>query len=301
MKNYIEQKVNDIIIKTDICTLPIDARKIARRLKYNVKSYAEYKKFIEKLGLNKYAKEYLAFSLKYDNVYYIFVSDELTVDQEQKVIAHEIGHIVLHEPDERGVYGKTSDTESLDDYESDANTFAINLLAPLPILSNYNIESHNDIRKLTKLSINDSLEVYENYINYRDECCLVFERNHLKERSICHLNRSTVKYKITVLLLSIFSLLLVAVVLFSIYNIHTLTLPKQGNSSDYVLSKSTVTYSTKELDPDVSYYWTDAGKVFHSDINCRSLKNSSQINSGILSEAQEEKDRLCKFCEEKLY
>lgn len=54
------------------------------------------------------------------------------------------------------------------------------------------------------------------------------------------------------------------------------------------------------LDESVTYYWTDSGYVYHYYRNCQALMHCDNVLSGDLSEAQQEKERLCKFCEDKL-
>ena len=50
-------------------------------------------------------------------------------------------------------------------------------------------------------------------------------------------------------------------------------------------------------DVNATYYWTESGTVYHYYVDCQSLKHSTNILNGSLSQAQKEKDRLCKFCE----
>ncbi len=54
------------------------------------------------------------------------------------------------------------------------------------------------------------------------------------------------------------------------------------------------------VDNTTTYYWTDSGYVFHYYRNCQALIHCDNVLSGNLSEAQQEKERLCKFCEKKL-
>ena len=70
-----------------------------------------------------------------------------------------------------------------------------------------------------------------------------------------------------------------------------------------LLSKTSVPVSAgtnQYLDESATYYWTDSGYVYHYYRNCQALMHCDDILSGDYREAVEEKDRLCKFCEEKL-
>ena len=298
MKKQIEQKVNELLNRTNSVSLPIDVREIARHCGYNVKNYSSYAKLIEQLELNEYANNHPAFSLKYNDAYYILVSDDLTVDLEHKVIAHEIGHIELHDLDESGIFGNSDDSKSKETFETEADEFALGLLAPLPILSNYSIKSHEDIRELTRLSVIDSCTVYSYLINYRDECCMIYDRNNLRERSLHKINRSDFKFRTTILILCVLSLLIALTTCISNFT-RGGSQSAPGTISQSSIIQSTVEDSSVELDPTITYYWTESGTVYHSHENCRSLKNSTEIRSGTLSQAQTEKPRLCKFCEDK--
>lgn len=48
-----------------------------------------------------------------------------------------------------------------------------------------------------------------------------------------------------------------------------------------------------------TYYWTENGTVYHCYKDCPSLSRSYTVFDGSLSQAQELKDRLCKFCEKR--
>lgn len=70
-----------------------------------------------------------------------------------------------------------------------------------------------------------------------------------------------------------------------------------------LLSKTSAPVSAdtnQYLDESATYYWTDSGYVYHYYRNCHTLMHCDNVFSGDLSEAEKEKERLCKFCEEKL-
>ena len=60
------------------------------------------------------------------------------------------------------------------------------------------------------------------------------------------------------------------------------------------------THQKIEIDNDTTVYWTDSGKVWHLFENCGYLKNSKEILSGTLADAEEEgKEKICSSCEKK--
>ena len=65
-------------------------------------------------------------------------------------------------------------------------------------------------------------------------------------------------------------------------------------------SMAVVASTNQYFDQSATFYWTDSGYVFHYYRDCQALMHSDNILSGDLSEAQQEKERLCKFCQKKL-
>lgn len=94
----------------------------------------------------------------------------------------------------------------------------------------------------------------------------------------------------------LFSILLSAVTILAILIFIISDILHPSSVSTTVSNKNDIT-SYSEI--YTIYYWTPSGTVYHTHKNCRALKNSDEILSGDLETAKKEKDRLCKFCEEK--
>lgn len=301
MNNNIESKIIQLIIQTGCLEFPINIKRIAQHCKYNIRYYGKSKRLLEKLCLEEYADNHDAFSMMYENNYYIFLSDNLTVDASNKAVAHEIGHIVLNHLDGNRIFGYSEDALLTERYECEAEEFALGLIAPLYILESKKIENPEDIRKLTNLSLADSNTVFINLLNYREKYATALQ--HRRIGKLCEDNKTkTLNKAFTVIIMAVLLLFTVVIGYFAILFVPVHTDDSKQSENNIISTDESGTEtgdisSTESLNPNHVYYWTDSGEVFHSHKDCRSIKNSSEIHSGSLAEAQEEKGRLCKFCE----
>ena len=166
MQDMIVRKSLDIINAVGTLTLPMDVWRIANHYHYRVLNYSHAQELLSELELAEKAMLYPALSAKVFTKYYIFLSDDLNVEEERKAIAHELGHILLGHLEEHGVVVEKEESEQ------QADLFELLLLAPSPILEQYGINSPADIRQCTGLSMNDSRQImhYLNqYREFRDE------------------------------------------------------------------------------------------------------------------------------------
>lgn len=219
MNPEIESKVIALINRTCSYSLPIDVHQIAQHMKYVIKTYGCSVKLFDTLGLTEYAREHPALSLKHKGRYYIFVSDTLGLEQERKVIAHEIGHIVLNHLDSDGILGKGSVQETTELYENEADKFAFYLLAPIPMIATHKIQNIYDIKKLTMLSITDCGQVLSDLIHYKEKNYVFKEREKLRQYYEKHLkniepeNKNTKYFLIIILLLYNFTITFIAFII----------------------------------------------------------------------------------------
>ncbi len=342
MFNNVEFKANQLLDMAECNDVPVDIHELARRCGYNIRSYSTCKALIKKLSAEDIIRKYQSVSFGLDGAYYILLSDDLTKDQEAKLIAHEIGHIQLHNLQGYDISRLHGDSAVTEVQEAEADEFALHLLAPLMILGRHKIKDPSSIKDLTGLSLNDCRTVFEKLREYRDECCVINSRNRLLERckNAARLNY-TPKTVLTVLLCAIVLLMCtstlnygssstaqqntyISVVTEASDNSSCSESAQQTDASATVspayhresetslqqssMAVSCVSTTERVAENDTTqptlqittYYWTDSGTVYHSYENCRSLKNSTEIRSGTLTNAQSIKPRLCKFCEEQL-
>ncbi len=322
MVNNIEYNANHLLDFIECAELPVDIREIARRCNYNIRSYSSCKSLIKKLSAEDIVLKYPSISFKYDGAYYILLSDNLTRDEESKLIAHEIGHIQLHSLNGYDILGLHIDGSRTETQEAEADEFAIHLLAPTVLLNRYKIKDPAGIKELTGLSLADSQTAFENLRRYREECCIISSRNRLLERHKSCFKPKAPLRKVLVPLLCCLSLVFVATLSTSsarqnkpssgMQNMQTSEVCDNSSLVDLKQNGYPVLEPTKKanaaeetdskivLSDSATYYWTHSGTVYHYFKNCQSLKNSTEIKSGTLEDAKSTKPRLCKFCEDKL-
>ena len=155
-----------LLIKHKISSLPVNLSKICKAEHIRLFSYKEGAKLIRQLQLEDHMMKNDAFSMGR----LIFYNDENSVARQRFSIAHELGHILLHSTQEVTVYNRepSSDDNPL---ETEANIFASRLLAPLCVLHYLNVQSHEEISEICKISITAAHIRMErlNEIRKRDE------------------------------------------------------------------------------------------------------------------------------------
>ncbi len=304
MNNIIEFKANNLLDSTDCRNLPIDVYQLALRLRYNVKNYSACKALIRTLSAEDIVKKYPSISFTYNGVYYILLSDNLTRDEERKLIAHEIGHIQLHELHGLDISRFQRSPLYNQHQENEANTFALYLLAPLSLLDEHKIKHPSAIKELTGLCINDCSIVFNWLQDYYTDKCVLNSRNRLLKCT----NYPAFRFKECVVIVSLCITFILSVFLCITSKTATTQSNQTNKTPEISITPNSNAYSTQG-DSDnsnfleekiITYYWTDSGTVFHTHKDCRSLKNSEEIHSGSFSEAQNQKDRLCKFCQNNL-
>ncbi len=177
LKDYknIQHLVWYILRETKIKSLPINIIKICEELGINIRYYDDK---------NIIAKTYkYGFSFISENEKIIFFNKSINnICTKRFTIAHELGHILLeHYNDKTKTYRKM---------ETEANMFAIRLLAPLCILKEMNISSAEELSKLCNISktagkyrfarLQKALEKNKFYINHKEKKVLNQFKDYIK-------------------------------------------------------------------------------------------------------------------------
>ena len=137
-----------ILIKHKVKTVPIDIFEICRSEKIRVISFSAGAELIDRLSLREHTVGNDAFSLSR----IIFYDDSSCAERQRFSIAHELGHILLHQ--NVGPTVKNREISSVDDpIESEANIFASRLLAPLCVLHFLGVKSPEEIAKICQISL----------------------------------------------------------------------------------------------------------------------------------------------------
>jgi Zn-dependent peptidase ImmA (M78 family) len=132
-----------LLLKSKISSLPVSVEEICNAEKIRLFTYREGKKLIHTLNLNENIVGNDAFSIRR----VIFYDDTKPPTRQRFSVAHEIGHVLLH--------NKLNQVISPNDnaIESEANIFASRLLAPLCVLHFLNVQSAEDISEICNISM----------------------------------------------------------------------------------------------------------------------------------------------------
>lgn len=159
-----------MLIKNRISSLPVSVQKICKSERVKLFTYEEGSALIRKLGLEEHTVENDAFSIGRR----IFYDDTKPATRQRFSVAHELGHIVLHNPTEATVYNREiSPSES--PIEREANIFASRLLAPLCVLHFLNLNSAKEVAEVCNISTTAAEIRYE-------RLCKIRERDRATER-----------------------------------------------------------------------------------------------------------------------
>ena len=161
----------DVLLRNKVSSLPVDVFAIAKQEGINVFSYSKSMTFIKELLLESEIIDNDAFSV--GNM--VFYDDNKSIERQRFSIAHEIGHILLHIPDNKRIFYR-QDSEAPDAKESEANMFASRLLAPLCVLQFLNLNSAKEIAEVCNISYT-SAKIRFNRL------CEIRKRSALRRRS----------------------------------------------------------------------------------------------------------------------
>ena len=145
-----------MLIKHKISDLPVSVAKICEAEHIRLFTYRDGWELIRSLCLEDHAVKNDAFTVKG----VIFYDDSTPRSRQRFSIAHEIGHIVLHESDGVTVHNREM-SPSDDPKEREANIFASRLLAPMCVLHSLGVDSPEEIAELCDISITAARIRYE--------------------------------------------------------------------------------------------------------------------------------------------
>ena len=147
----IETLAFNCLIEYDVSKLPVDVVQVAKRMKCIVSSYLEAHDLIVELEMEEYCKTHDAASVVYKGQRYILISGALGYERKHYAIAHEIGHMKMHYDISGTILGQTENPEERAKQELEADTFALALLAPAPVLHKIGATSTEQIARITLL------------------------------------------------------------------------------------------------------------------------------------------------------
>ena len=162
----------EMLIKHNITALPVSVQKLCKKEHIKLLTYKEGEKIIKKFDLTEHTIGNDAFCIGK----IIFYDDTTTPQRQRFSVAHEIGHIVLHQPKEATTYNREMSPND-NPIESEANVFASRLLAPLCVLHFVGVQSPEEISELCNISITAAKIRYERLCEIRKRDNEMFNKN----------------------------------------------------------------------------------------------------------------------------
>ena len=156
----------EFLWKHRVSSLPVGMHQLCKKERIRLLSYEEGKKIIERFSLQDHTVENDAFTFSR----IIFYNGDTIPERQRFSIAHELGHIVLHNPKGATVLNREISPND-DPLETEANVFASRLLAPLCVLHFLNLQSEEEIAECCDISMTAAKIRYQRlcYIRQRDE------------------------------------------------------------------------------------------------------------------------------------
>ncbi len=135
-----------ILLNHNITSLPVQVSRICKNLGIAIISYSDGAELIYQLHLEEHCKESDGFIFQSC----IFYNSECSVERQRFTVAHELGHILLHNG--KGVYNREPSPTDIP-IEQEANVFASRLLAPACVLWGMNIVTAEQISQICNISL----------------------------------------------------------------------------------------------------------------------------------------------------
>lgn len=154
---FIKQKAWDFFAAIAANEFPFDALSLNKKyLGFKIAAYSNSQEYIKAKKLEKYAQRYDGFAVKDENGALIFYSDSLSYAERNKVIMHEVAHVVLGHTTYNNILGHSPNPSVQNKQEEEATLFALSFLAPAPALWHMRVSDPVKIARLTGLSVEDS-------------------------------------------------------------------------------------------------------------------------------------------------
>lgn len=171
---YIQRKILELYQKMDIISYPIQPEMLLPYIPQNCRIMS-YQKTAEVAGCSVQDIAVLCKSnsgaTHYDpelNRYLILYNEAMNSGRVRWTLGHEMGHICIGhlKTIEAAEIAYTEQRSFYNQFESEADFFAWNLLAPLPILREAGIHSANELKTACGLSTQAAALQYDRYIKW---------------------------------------------------------------------------------------------------------------------------------------
>lgn len=153
------------LVRNNITSLPLDSETIISMIRqkgFLIVSFSSCTDMcIEKLtSKGIFIPSHTAFTVSIDGYRAVYYNSTLSSNEILFALAHEYGHICLSTSVFQGILGKSEDQKQASAQEREADLFALNLLAPVCILSKLRPRTVQEVQKITLLNSSRAYEVY---------------------------------------------------------------------------------------------------------------------------------------------
>lgn len=298
------------ILKEEISELPITFDRIVQIADKNgwaISSYSESKQFFENfkkrhgIDLLAYAETKDAFTITNLSVPAIFYRDELGNFQKIYALLHEVGHIYIQHTSSGGVLGLDKDSTVTAQQEQEANTFAREVCAPLPVLKKSHIHSVQEIERAGLLkkdhAIMQFVDLSESLKDYYDtqienEVSRQF-KDYIRGANLANSKRKAKTYRLIVAAFFIGVALAVGITA-AVMNAHYNNV-SSGENIPAVNSGNVGANITAPIPLTETVYVTRTGEKYHVD-GCRYIKGKDDLKDMSVDEAEKAGYEPCSVC-----
>ncbi len=267
----IKSKAWQQLVLLNITTLNYNIEEVIEtKFGYTILPYCDEKanEIIDILDLKNYTKQHNALTISSSIGKVILYNEKIALEDKKFILAHELGHIVLHHTSYSSVLGLSSNDFTYDIQEKEANIFALNFIAPAPVLLAMNIKSNTELSRILNVSINISNRIMD---EIRFERSLDFSL--ISNTIVSHFDNLIKEYKSKKLLTQ--KQFCVYAFLFATFFI-SLTLIINIIAKSTSTNSSKIRHTTLEQQNvgNEKYFVTATGSKYHVT-GCQYLKNSS--------------------------
>lgn len=159
----------EMLIDFKISELPVKISEILEALKIPMITYADNAKAISKYKLEQIASESDGFTIRNRGKHVIFYDSAKPPERIRFTLAHELGHIICNHVGEGAVTTRnTEPSENDSEDETQANIFAIRLLAPACVL--------HELRLFNVDAIAETCQISRKSAEFRYERLMLLEK-----------------------------------------------------------------------------------------------------------------------------
>lgn len=285
------------LIDNNICKIPLSNETIEKIIKnqgfeiiaYNIPlDENDYSDF-DNLNLLNTVEEYQAFTYVGDTDKYVFYRSTLSSEEKMRMLAHELGHIMLGHLSASGVRC-SSGLKNEAPQEREADEFALEFLAPTCVLKNIKHLNPSVISHLTLLDRQSSEHVF---FKVRDH-----KRNTQSENKLCEAFDITKPYKIKPILMAVGAMLSILLVTYVSNNNddknNTISISTPVPISTNYVDSISDNVDNVAIDSEIVVV-TKTGDKYHLP-DCQHVREKDNVIEMTKQEAIEKGYEPCKVC-----